>query len=45
MMRKKKIKMKFFKEFIHSLDTSGSTERTFVSYTVYREREREREVH
>ena len=35
LMREKKIKMKFFKEFIRSLDTSGSTERAFVSYTMY----------
>ena len=32
LLREKKVKMKFFKEFIRSLDNSGSIETNFVSY-------------
>ena len=33
LVKEKKVKMKFFKEFIRSMDTSGSMENAFVSET------------
>ena len=34
LVKEKKVKMKFFKEFIRSMDTSGRMESAFVSETI-----------